>query len=179
MASETLARRYATAVFELALEARAVPQVGRDLHAIAAMIEAQSEAKAFFLAPIIDRKNKERVLRASFAGMHELALHLVLLLVRKRREALLREVVEQYDVLERRSRGARTLVLTTAKPLAARERDETVARLEKIYGERFDVQEQVEPRLIGGLRITMDDRRVDGSVEGRLEDLSRTLFARN
>jgi F-type H+-transporting ATPase subunit delta len=54
-----------------------------------------------------------------------------------------------------------------------------VSRLERLYGKSFDATLTVDPSLIGGVRITMGDRRIDGSIDGRLEDLARTLFAKN
>ena len=134
--------------------------------------------KEFFLSPVIDRKEKEKLLLATFSGkVNEIALNALLLLVRKRREALLAEIVRQYDVLQMQARGAEPLTIATAKPLSDQDLHALVARLESVYGKKFDVAQRMDPSLIGGVRIMMGDRRIDGSVEGRLEELSRTLFA--
>jgi F-type H+-transporting ATPase subunit delta len=180
MANETLARRYALAIFDLAQERGAVPVVGSDLRTIADGIFEDEATKGFFLSPVIDRKEKERILTMAFEGKtHEVALHALLLLVRKRREALLREIVKQYAELEMQARGVEALMVTSAKQLSPDQLQALVTRLEKIYDKKFEVTQRVDPQLIGGVRITIGDRRVDGSVEGRLEELTRTLFAKN
>jgi F-type H+-transporting ATPase subunit delta len=180
MANETVARRYAAAVFQLAGDQNVVEAVGKDLRMLGGAVYEDATTKEFFLSPVINRKEKEQVLTAAFAGKaHDVALHTVLLLVRKRREALLREIVAQYGVLEMQARGAEPLSVASAKQLSADELQSLVGRLEKIYGKKFDVTQNVDPGLIGGVRIMMGDRRIDGSVEGRLEELSRTLFAKN
>ena len=180
MANETVARRYAAAVFQLADEARAVDAVGRDLHAVRDAIYNDAATKGFFLSPVIDRKEKERVLASAFTGKaHDIAMHTVLLLVRKRREALLAEIVEQYDALQMQARGQEPLTVTAARELSAAELGSMVERLERLYGKKFSVTQTVQPNLIGGVRIMMGDRRIDGTVEGRLEELTRTLFAKN
>ncbi|GAC1391312.1 MAG: F0F1 ATP synthase subunit delta [Vulcanimicrobiaceae bacterium] len=180
MANEKVSRRYATAIFGLATEQNAVEPVGKDLARIDDAISSDETTKRFFLAPIIDAKEKERVLTESFSGQaHELALHALLLLVRKRREALLPEIVQQYKTLEMQARGAEPLTVTTAQALSAQELHKMVARLEQVYKKKFDVTQRVDPKLIGGVRIMMGDRRIDGSISGRLDELSRTLFAKN
>jgi F-type H+-transporting ATPase subunit delta len=180
MANETVARRYAVAIFQLANEQHAVESVGRDLHVLSDAVYEDETTKRFFLSPVIQRDEKERVLTAAFEGKaHDVALHTLLLLVRKRRESLLREIVRQYDVLEMQARGAEPLTITSAKQLSPEDLNALVSRLQKLYGKTFDVTQNVDPNLIGGVRIMMGDRRIDGSVEGRLEELSRTLFAKN
>jgi len=180
MANEKVARRYADAVFQLASEAGAVEPVKRDLHTLDSAIFEDASTREFFLSPVIDRKEKERVLAQAFEGnAHDIALHVLLLLVRKRRENLLREIVRQYDALELRGRGAEPLQITSSSQLPPAELHALVERLEKIYGKKFEVSQRIDPSLIGGLRIMMGDRRIDGSVEGRLEELSRSLFANN
>jgi len=178
MANEKLARRYALAVFQLAQEQSAVVPVRNDLHSLADAIYTDAAVKDFFLSPVVNRKQKEQALAQSFQGrVHDLALHTVLLLVRKRREALLRDLVRQYDELEMQGRGAEQLTITSAKQLETAQLQALVARIEQLYNKKFDVSQRVDPDLIGGVRIMMGDLRIDGSVAGRLEELSRTLFA--
>jgi F-type H+-transporting ATPase subunit delta len=177
VANQALARRYAVAVFSLAGEQDAVDSVGRDLQAIADAMYRTADALRFFLAPIIDRTAKARALAAALEGkVHDIALHTLLLLVRKRRESLLRELVVQYGELEMRARGTEALLVTTAKELGKAELQSLVERLERVFRKKFEVTEHVDPDLIGGVRVTMGDRRIDGTVAGRLEELSRELF---
>ena len=180
MPNEKLARRYATAVFEVAAERDAVERIGRDLHALRDAIAADETTARFFAAPIVDRYEKERALAAAFDGkVDDVALHTLLLLVRKHREALLPELLVQYDALQTQARGLEPLSLATAKPMSDADLRALVARLEAIYGKKFDVTASVDPSAIGGVRITMGDKRVDGTIAGRLDDLSRALFAQN
>jgi F-type H+-transporting ATPase subunit delta len=178
--NETLARRYATAVFSLANDGANADRVGADLAALATAIESDSLTRDFFVAPVIDRATKERVLAQVFGGkVDDVALHTVLLLVRKRRERLLPAIVVEYRKLQQAQRGAEPLTLTSAHPLSSQELAAMVERLERLYRKKFDVKHVVDPQVIGGVRVLMGDRRVDGTVSGRLEALARELFASN
>lgn len=175
MPNETLARRYATAIFQLAAEANGVPAVGGDLHAFVAALAADADVNRFFRSPVIDRTEKSAVIGEAFGTLHEIALHAILLLIQKRRESLAPEIVAQYDVLERKARGSQTLDVTSARPLSRTDLDALVAKLTATFKTPFDVTQNVDPELIGGVRITMGDKRIDGTIAGRLDDLARML----
>jgi F-type H+-transporting ATPase subunit delta len=175
MPNETLARRYATAIFQLATDAHAVPAVGADLHAFVAALAADEDVNRFFRSPVVDRTEKSNVISEAFGTLNEIALHAILLLIQKRREALAPEIAAQYDVLERQARGAQTLNITSARPLSKADLDALVAKLTARFKTPFDVTENVDPELIGGVRITMGDKRIDGTIAGRLDDLARML----
>jgi F-type H+-transporting ATPase subunit delta len=150
------------------------------LERIASAIGEHGLTHDFFVAPVIDRDEKERVLRSVFEGkVHEIALHTLLLLVRKRREALLGAIVAQYHELEQAARGVEKLTLTSARELAQAEGDALIERLESLYGKKFEVVRVVDPRVIGGVRILVGDRRIDATIAGRLDALARDLFAAN
>ncbi|HEX8805767.1 MAG TPA: ATP synthase F1 subunit delta [Candidatus Aquilonibacter sp.] len=180
MANETLARRYAEAIFSLATEAKTVESAGKELALLAETIKSDPEIHRYFTAPIVDRVEKEQTLLSAFGGkVGDLALHTLLLLVRKRRESLLDALVVEYHKLELAAQGVEPLRITTARPLSAEEKQALVERLERTYEKKFDATVRVDPSLIGGVRIAMGDRMIDGSVAGRLEELSRELFAHN
>ena len=175
MANETLARRYATAVFQLAQEASNTSGVQHDLHTFVESLAADEDVRRFFRSPVVDRKEKETIVSQAFARLDAIALHTILLLIRKRRESLAEEIVAQYDILERQARGAQPLRVTSARPLPKAELDALVERLTTAYRTKFDVEQAVDPGLIAGVRITMGDRLADGTVAGRLDDIARLL----
>lgn len=174
MVNRTLARRYAIAVSQLAHEQNA-ERVTADLQAIARAIGDDGAVRAFFEAPVISRPDKERVLVEAFGNMHPVALHTLLLLVRKRRETLLQAIVAEYLALERAARGRELLTLTSARTLDRAEYNEVISSLERAYAKKFEVTEVVDPSVIGGLRIMMGDRRIDATISGRLDALTREL----
>ncbi len=176
----TLARRYAIAVLSLAREQDAVERVGDDLATFAQALGEDGPARDFYVAPIIERRKKQQVLEEVFGGrVHDIALHTLLLLVRKRRETLLGAIAVEYRALERAAQGVELLSITSARKLDRDELGVLVERLERIYGKKFRVTETVDPALIGGVRIMMGDRRIDGTISGRLDALARELFATN
>ena len=175
MPNETLARRYATAAFQLAQEADRVADVQRDLHAFTATLAASEPVRRFFRSPVVDRAEKTAIVADAFAKLDPIALHTILLLIRKRRENTVEEIATQFDVLERRARGAEVLRVTSARPIAKGELDALVQKLSAACHTKFDVTQSVDPSLIGGVRITMGDRAADGTVAGRLDDIARLL----
>lgn len=179
MTSGAIARRYATAIFMLAREARVLEQVERDLRGIAAAIAAKPEVRRFFVSPIVNRAEKAALLERTFAErVDRIALNALLLLVRKRRETLLTPIVAAYEQLVLAERNQEPLDVVSARQLAEGELQRMVARLATVYGKQFEVSASVDPTLLGGARLAMGDRYIDGSVSGRLDDLARELFAK-
>ena len=177
MPSQRLARRYAIAVFSAAAESDAIARVGDDLAFAARTLRDDALARDFFVAPVVERADKERVVRRAFEGsLHEVALHALLLLVRKRRERLLDEIVAEYRELERTARNTRAVVITCAQPLEPSVLDRLLRLLEETYGTRFEPNVHVDPSVIGGIRLTFADTRIDDTVAGRLERLAHTLL---
>lgn len=177
MANETLARRYGDAMFSVADAAGRTDRVGDDLARAADAIAADPAIADFFVSPIVERGEKERALRAAFGDrLDEIALHALLLLVRKRREALLPTVVAEYRKRQLAARGEEALTIASARELPPAELRALIERLQNIYGKTFQIKQVVDPGLIGGVRLFLGDRRIDGTIAGRIDRLSRTLF---
>jgi len=178
MQNETVARRYAVAIFSLAQESKAVDVVGRDLAAARSVLQGDESMRRFFTSPVVDRAQKSTAFAEAFASFHEIARNAVLLLIRKRRKALLFAIVAEFEKLALAETGREPLEITSAHALPTAELDALVARLSRIYQKSFETTQTVDPALLGGVRITMGDRRVDGTIAGRLDGFARELSIR-
>jgi len=176
MQNETVARRYASAAFELASEAGGIAEAGRDLAAARDALFGSEDVRRFFLSPVFQRSDKLRLVREALAGkLDDIAFHTVLLLVRKRREALLPAIVSAYQEFALAAQEKEPLEILSARELDPKEVADIVARVSRASGKSFEVTERIDPRLLGGVCLTLGDVRVDGSIAGRLAQLARDL----
>ena len=175
MPNETLARRYASAVFQLAQEAGKIAPVQHDLHTFVAALAADEDVRKFFRSPVVDRKEKETIVGQAFSRLDPIALHTILLLVRKRREAHGRGDRRAVSTSSSARRAAPSRSRSPARASCSRgELDAIVARWRPPTATSSTSRKSVDPSLIGGVRITMGDKRADGTVAGRLDDIARS-----
>jgi F-type H+-transporting ATPase subunit delta len=180
MRSEALAKRYAIAVFSLASERGSTEKIGADLRAAASAVNGDETVRRFYTAPVVQRDEKSAVVLKAFEGkVDEVVLHTLLLLVKKKRESYLGDISAAYDAMLTASLGREPLKVVTARPLTPGDLKKIVARISEKYGKTFEVQHKVDPSLLAGIRITMGDRYIDGSLSGKIQELARELFAIN
>ena len=83
--------------------------------------------------------------------------------------------IERLSTMAARRRGRSVAHVTTAVPLTATQETRLVATLERLYGRTMGLQVQVDPAVLGGLVIRVDDEVIDGSIAHRLEAAGRRL----
>jgi F-type H+-transporting ATPase subunit delta len=178
MAIETLARRYSAALFAVAQDANALDTVVREVDAIVAALASEPALQEFFASPVIDRSLKIKILHDSFHGrVGEIVENFLILLVRKRREALLQTIARQMHELRDAGTGTSVATIATPKALEPSELADLARRLSGVYKRTIVPQARVAPELLGGLVLQVGDQYVDGSVSGKLEELRRHLLA--
>jgi F-type H+-transporting ATPase subunit delta len=83
--------------------------------------------------------------------------------------------VERLSTAAARRRGQSVAHVTSAVPLTTSQQQRLVATLERIYGRTMGLQVQVDPDVLGGLVIRVEDEVIDGSIAHRLEAAGRRL----
>ena len=177
--SEAAARVYAKALFELGLGEGTLTAIGEDLHAVENVLNGlDGDLRAFFNLPRLRRDEKRRIVNLAFAGkVGRPVLGLLNILVEKRRESLFDEIVAQFDTLLDRHQGRLQVQVTTARRLD----DELAEALRRAIEQRTNqsvvIQERVDPEVIGGLKVNVGDRVIDGTLRRALQDMRRTFAA--
>lgn len=175
--SEAAARVYAKALFELGEGDSAA--IAEDLHAVLdALNGLDGDLRAFFNLPQLRREDKRRIINLAFAGkVGRPALGLLNILVEKRREALFDEIVAQFDTLLDRHQGRLQVQVTTARKLDADLADALRRAIEQRTDKTVVLHERVDPEVLGGLKVNVGDRIIDGTVRRSLQDMRRSLAA--
>jgi F-type H+-transporting ATPase subunit delta len=176
MSDVVVAKRYARALFDLAMEQNALESFENDL--VNAQKEiANSEGLLQFLAhPKIDTAVKKEKINNIFAGkISNSVLSLVLLLIERRREGILPTLLKEFVAQANEARGIADAVVVSAAPLGNAEVNTIATQFGRKIGKSLRVQNVVDPSVIGGIVIRIGDRLYDGSVAGKLARFKQSI----
>jgi len=172
-----IALRYATAVFELAAEERAVDSLGADLARLKTLLLESPELDRLVRSPMFSREDQAKGMEAVLkqAGMGGIARRLVLLLARKRRLFALSGVIRAFEALLARHRGEVAAEVTSARSL----NDSEVADLKRVLKDKLGreprLEMHVDPKLLGGLKLKLGSRMIDSSLRTKLDGLRAAM----
>ena len=172
-----MAGRYATALFELALEEKAVDAVRADLDKFQALVDANPDLHRLVHSPVFTSDEQARALGAVLekAGIGGLAAKFLKLVASNRRLFAVREMIKGYRTLVARHKGEISAEVTVAEELADKHRDALAAALKSVTGKDVDLAVKVDPAIIGGLVVKLGSRMVDTSLRTKLNALKHAM----
>ena len=174
---DTSARRYAEAAFQTGRADGTLDAWERDMRVLGTTMR-HPELRRLMQHPAVPYSEKERVLRRVLGrGVAPAAVNLVLLMVRRGRPGAIDRMIARFAELLRRQRGIALAQVRTALPLDEGQRAAVAARLRSLTGAQVEMEETVDPDLIGGVAVRIGDRLYDASVRSRLERLRARLTA--
>ena len=172
------ARRYAQAVFELAIERSELDGWLEDLAYLARTLENEQFGQ-FLDSPQASVDRKAELIGTTMGDrVGPLARNLLSLLASRNMTHLLPGIVDQYQRLLDAHRGIERAEVSSAVPLDDGQHGQVVELLKAIVGKEVRLSSRVEPQLLGGFVARVGDRVIDGSTSGRLRQLRRELVER-
>ena len=182
MASESpiltgLAGRYATALYELADESKALDQVAADLAQLKAAIAENVDLQRLIASPLVPRDQQAKAVLALVGkmGLGDLTRRFVGTVARNRRLFQLPSIIDGYSALLAEHRGEVTATVTSAKPLSAPQTESVGAALRAAVGRKVAVTVNVDPKLLGGLKVKVGSRLIDASLATKLQRLQLAM----
>ncbi|BEU88196.1 ATP synthase F1 subunit delta [Selenomonas sp. TAMA-11512] len=179
MINTQLAKKYARAIFEIAQESGKLETYETNLRDIRSTVCGQSELQRFVEDPQIPVTAKKSVVEKIFSGdtLVKDVYNFLLLLVDKRRMALLNAIVDEFKTLSNEALGIAIADVTTAVKMDEAQAQGLKAKLQEVSGKRVELRTHVDAGIIGGVIVQMGDKRIDGSVTGRLQALKSEIMA--
>lgn len=176
MPHSRIARHYAEILLEVARQQGRLEEVSRDVAELRELLRQSRPLVLFFRSPLINRDRKQAVVQELFAGrIEELLFRFLEVLVQKGREAHLVEALEAFEELRDEALGILRVQLEVAVEPGLELYEKIRSALATYTGRNIVARLHVDRALIGGLRIRLPNRVIDGSVRHQLELIRQRL----
>jgi F-type H+-transporting ATPase subunit delta len=168
-----MAGRYATALFELALEQGALGAIRADLDRFEALVSANPDLNRLVRSPVFTAEQQSKALAAVLdqAGIGGVAANFLKTVAANRRLFAVSQMIRAFRALVARHKGEMTAQVVVAEPLDDRQRDALTGALNAVTGKQVGLDIKVDPAIIGGLVVKLGSRMVDSSLRTKLNSI--------
>jgi F-type H+-transporting ATPase subunit delta len=167
--------RYSRALFQSALESKILEKVNQDMIFISEICKV-SEMKELFHNPVIVPSKKSAIFHNLLEGnVENITLSLIDLAVKNGRESFLPAIARVFIHETMKYHGITESVLTTAVAVDTKLKKEIADLISKAFGTKVDLKENVDPDIIGGFILRVDDQYIDGSIRNKLRKIKKEL----
>ena len=177
---ESLAgNRYAKSLITLSIEKNELDVIYQDMILISETIENSKDLSVLLNSPVVKTDKKQEILKTVFGeNTTELTKQFLLLISSRNREALIGDIanafVRQYKVIKQ----IIVTEITSAVKLDAAQKKKILQLLNTDETSSVEVIEKINPEIIGGFIVRVDDKQIDASISRKLDNLKQD-FSKN
>lgn len=175
--SKQIARNYAQALIELTNnDLNLQENYLSEIKSLNESINQTKSAKEVFENPVISKEEKKQLIK-KLPGLSPKILNFLFLLIDNQRFNLLSDIQNELTRLVNKGKGISVAEVSSTSELDSVTLDGIKQKLENILGKtkKIRIESKVEPDLLGGIKVRINDLVYDGSIKGRLENLKRRL----
>lgn len=167
--------RYSRALFQSALEKDILDSVNKDMILISEVCK-DPQAKEFLQSPIIIPSRKIEIFHKMFGSkVEKITLSLIDLLVKNGRESYLPSITRVFIHETLRYKGITRSVLTTAIKVDEKIRKQITGMISDLFKTKVELEEVIDPGIIGGFILRVDDNYIDASIRNKLNKIKKGL----
>lgn len=170
----TIARPYAEAVYKLAREQDALAQWSDTLANLDAVV-GDARVQALISDPNVSAQQLEELVLGVIGKLEGTTRNFIQVLVQNGRLELTPHIRGLFENLKREHEGVLEASVISALPVSDDQLRTLVGALEKKFGHKITAKVEIDPQLIGGVKIVVGDKVIDATVRGRLDAMATTL----
>jgi F-type H+-transporting ATPase subunit delta len=175
MPNPRLATRYAKSLIDLAIERGELEKVFADMKWLNSVCKTNRDFVNLLRSPIIKGDTKKKIMEAVTNGrISEMTAAFNRLLITKGRESNLPEITSAFITAYKLKKNIQTIKLTTAAPVTDAVKEAIITQVKKSAGfQNVELEEKVNPDIIGGFVLQVDDKLIDASIAYDLKAIAR------
>lgn len=169
--------RYASALFDLAVTAKKIPAVEKDLERFDKLVQGSKDLDRLIKSPVFSADDQFKAIDAVLtkAKISGLVGNFVRVVARNHRLFAMPGMLSAFRKLAAAHRGEVAAEVTVAKALTAAQTKELKAALKSVVGKDVAINANVDPSIIGGMIVKVGSRQIDTSIRTRLSSIKLAL----
>ncbi len=175
--SAGIAARYATAVFEIADENKALDSLETSINDLAAALADSEDLRNLISSPLVTREEQGTAIAAVSAkmGLDPVLGNTLSLMASKRRLFVVPALIDALRASLAEARGEVTAEVTSAKALTKTQSDKLAKTLADRVGKKVTINATVDESIIGGLVVKVGSKMIDSSIRSKLNSLQNAM----
>jgi len=175
MKGNKIAVRYAKALLDIAQEQHKIDEVAADMNYLKKVNKEAVDFQILLKSPVVNSQKKIEIFNALFGSFNNVSLMFIELITKNRREGLLAEIADAFEDQLNVLRGIVPVKIISASKLDDGLRKEIIKKIEANVNGTPKIVEEVNPEIIGGFIIKIDDKQFDASISRQLNNLKQRL----
>lgn len=174
MKSERIAKRYAKALFDFSLEKNLLENVYKDMTILKEVCANSKDFMHLLNSPVIIHSKKISVFKELFfEKLNPVSYHFLEILIKKRREMVIREISQEFVQLYKEHHKIKTVFLKTATVANEKNVLQLKEALSKNFTSSIELIQEINKSLIGGFVFKVDDLQYDASIRRNINRLKK------
>ena len=170
------AKNYADALYDLAWAEKLSEEILPQLRGIRDLLRENPDYVRLMSAANLPVEERLRVLDEALRGrVHPYVLNFTKILVERGHLDCFRDCFVRYRARYAQDHGIMQATAVTAKPLSLPMLDKLSKRLSELTGQKIELDNRVDPSVLGGVRLEYNGRQLDGTLRQRLDGIEKTL----
>ena len=173
MAIGTVATRYAKSLLDLAKEQGLTDKLYADMKFLQKTLADNRQLNVILKNPIVRAEKKNAIVKQVFGTrLNPITMSFLGIIARKNREPIVDAIADEYIAQYDRMKGISHATVVTTMPLSDALRQKFKAMVTQATGNgTIELEEKIDPKLIGGYILRIGDRQIDGSLRSQLNEM--------
>lgn len=174
--ASVVSERYALSLYEVAQSEGLVDQLFDELETVSRLFGEYPDYLKILTTPSIPFSEKKDVIGQVFAGrFHPYIVNFLMLLTERMRIGAIGEMAAAYKQLHDHAAGICEVTAVTAVPLSDALSEKLKEKMTSVTGKQIRLKNKVDPKLIGGVLVRIENNQIDDTIRHRLDELARQL----
>lgn len=177
MDQSAISVRYAKAFFSLAKEKERLPELKKDIDLVYNVCQSSADFILLLESPVVKTSKKEKLITSIFGEkLDELTLKFLRLITENKREVYIPSICRNFLAFTRKDQNIKSAQLTTATEIDTKTIEKVQALVEKELDAKVELSGKINPEIIGGLVLRIEDKQYDASISTQLKNIKQKLL---